>query len=392
MSDARATTTRQRQPPLHDVHARLGGQMVDFEGWLMPVKYSGIVEEHHAVRRTAGIFDISHMGEIWVSGVQAADFLNWMLTNNVNALEVGQAQYTLMCNEGGGVIDDLYIYRLGTETFLLIVNASRTGPDALWLEEKLEAFGQKKNVTLKNVSAEYAAVAVQGPAVAGFINDAFRGSGLILVDRLTDLKKNEVDAFALGKHDVYVARTGYTGEDGFEIVAPVECIEAVWDRLLVAGGSSGLKPCGLGARDTLRLEMGYPLYGHELSEQITPFEAGLGYFVKLDQGEFIGRTALAEQKEKKPTKRSAAFRMLGKGPPPRAEYTVWGKDEVWNTGDQSILGKVTSGTQSPTLGVGIGLAMVQAHYAKPGSRFEVNIRGKYLRAEVVRRPFYKRPD
>jgi aminomethyltransferase len=392
MSKERARTTRPRQSPLHDVHARLGGQPVDFEGWLMPVKYSGIVEEHHAVRQKAGIFDISHMGEIWVSGVQAGDFLNWTLTNDVHALEVGQAQYTLMCNEGGGVIDDLYLYRLGRETFLLIINASRTGPDALWLEEKLEVFGQKKRVTLKNVSAEYAAVAVQGPAVAGFIDDAIGGTGLIRVERPSDLKKNEMDAFALGRHDMFVARTGYTGEDGFEIVAPVEGIEAVWDLLLTAGESSGLKPCGLGARDTLRLEMGYPLYGHELTEKITPLEAGLGFFVKLDQGEFIGRTALVEQKEKKPAKRSVAFRMLGKTPPPRAEYTVWGKDEVWNTGDRSILGKVTSGTQSPTLGVGIGLAMVQSRYAKPGSRFEVNIRSKYLGAEVVRRPFYKRPD
>jgi len=368
---------------------RLGASLIDFGGWEMPVKYSGVIEEHHAVRKAAGLFDISHMGEIWVSGARAADFLDWVLTNNVHDLGIGQAQYSLMCNEAGGVIDDLYVYCVGHETYLLVINASRIGPDFLWLSRKTRDFGEKGHVILKNVSSEYAAVAVQGPAVEGFIDAAIQGNGLMQVDRPTDLKENQVDAFTLGQKDVFVARTGYTGEDGFEIVASVDCIGEVWERLLLAGESAGLKPCALGARDTLRLEMGYPLYGYELTEQITPIEAGLSYFVKLDKGEFIGRGSLLEQKEKKPDKRSVAFRMVGKSPPPRTDYTIWGEDKIWNTGDQSILGKVTSGNQSPSLGVGIGLAMVQSHYTGIGSRFEVNIRSKHMPAEVVRKPFYK---
>ncbi len=389
MTEERATTTRLQHSPLHDEHLRLGASLIDFGGWEMPVKYSGIIEEHHAVREAAGLFDISHMGEIWVSGTRAADFLDWVLTNNIHDLEVGQAQYSLMCNEGGGVIDDLYVYCVGHETYLLVVNASRIGPDSLWLREKLDAFGEGSHVVLKNVSSKYAAVALQGPAVAGFINTAISGNGLIKVDKPTDLKKNEIDAFMLDDEDIFVSRTGYTGEDGFEIVASVDCIRNIWERLLLAGESSGLKPCGLGARDTLRLEMGYPLYGHELSEEITPIEAGLGYFVKLDKGEFIGQGPLIDQKAKKPSKCCVAFRLQGKSPPPRNDYTLWGKDKVWNTGDRSILGKVTSGNQSPTLGFGIGLAMMQSHYSKIGSRFEVKIRDKYVPAEVVRKPFYR---
>jgi len=389
MIEERATATRLQQSPLHDEHLRLGASLIDFGGWEMPVKYSGIIEEHHAVRNAAGLFDISHMGELWVSGARAADFLNWVLTNDVHDLDLGQAQYSLMCNEAGGVVDDLYVYCVGHETYLLVINASRVGPDFLWLSGKSRDFGEKDHVILKNVSAEYAAVAVQGPAVGNIVDSAIRGNGLMQVDRPTDLKKNQVDAFMLGQKDVFVARTGYTGEDGFEIVASMDCIGEVWGRLLLAGESAGLKPCGLGARDTLRLEMGYPLYGCELSEEITPIEAGLSYFVKLDKGEFIGRGPLVEQKEKKPDKRSVAFRMVGKSPPPRTDYTIWGEDKIWHTGDQSILGKVTSGNQSPSLGVGIGLAMVQSHYTKIGSRFEVNIRNKHMPAEVVRKPFYE---
>ncbi|MBR90365.1 MAG: glycine cleavage system protein T [Verrucomicrobiales bacterium] len=390
--EERATTTRLRRSPLHAAHVRLGGQMVDFEHWEMPVKYSGIVEEHHTVRKAAGLFDISHMGEIWINGLRAADFLNWVLTNDVSALETGQAQYSLMCNEVGGVLDDLYVYRIGAETFLLMVNASRTGRDMLWLEEKLEEFGQSNRVVLKNVSQDYGAVALQGRASEKILSDAIGGNGLIKVDRPSDLQKNEIEAFALGDRDVYVARTGYTGEDGFEVIAPAECIGDVWNRLLTAGESEGLKPCGLGARDTLRLEMGYPLYGHELSEQITPLEAGLGYFVKLGKGEFVGSVELANQKEKKPNRKCVAFRLTDKAPPPRAEYTIWGRDTVWKTGDLNMIGKVTSGNQSPSLGIGIGLALVQSSFAGMGTKLEVNIRNRNVPAEVVKKPFYKPKD
>ena len=389
MTGEEVVTARLQQSPLHDMHLGLGAGLIDFGGWEMPVKYTGIIDEHHAVRKAAGLFDISHMGEVFVSGASAVNFLNWVLTNNVCDLEHGQAQYSLMCNQSGGVVDDLYTYRVGPDKFLLIINASRIGPDMNWLQEKLTEFEERDHVSLKNASSGYAAVAVQGPAVAGFIDDAIAGSGQIKKSRPTDLKKNEMDAFMIEGEEIFIARTGYTGEDGFEIVSSVECIEDVWNRLLHAGESHGLKPCGLGARDTLRLEMGYPLYGHELNEQVTPIEAGLSFFVKLDKGKFIGHMQLEEQKRNKPNKRIVAFRMMGKSPPPRNDYTVWGGGITGDTGEQAIIGKVTSGSQSPSLGIGIGMAMVQSSYAKIGSSFVVKIRSKHLPAEVVRKPLYK---
>ena len=379
-----------QKSPLHDVHHRLGAQAIQFGGWELPVKFSGIVEEHNAVRQAAGVFDISHMGEIWVSGLHAADFLNHVLTNDINLLKPGEAQYSMLCNEGGGVVDDLYVYQLGAETFLLMVNAGRTGPDMIWLEEKLEGWRGKARVALSNESKEYGALAVQGPAVAGFIDDIFSGPGMIAVDRASELKKNEVDAFLFEKADAFVSRTGYTGEDGFEIIASVKVIEGIWERVLLAGGNSGIKPCGLGARDTLRLEVCYPLYGHELTEKITPIEAGLGWAVKFDKNEFIGREPMLTQKEKQPAKKLVAFTMTEKSAPPRAGYTVWGKDTVWNTDDRSMLGNVTSGSVSPVLGRGIGLAYVARAHSAVDTKVEINIRSSFAPAEIVKKPFYKK--
>jgi len=375
---------------LHDVHHRLGAQAIDFGGWALPVKFSGIVEEHRTVRQTAGAFDISHMGEIWVRDVYASEFLNHVLTNDIKLLSPGRAQYSLMCNDEGGVIDDLYVYQLGSDTYMLMVNASRIEEDMAWLCEKLESWPRRKQVSLMNESEHFGAIAVQGPAVSGFIDDVFNDAGMIVADCASELKKNEVDAFVFERENIFVSRTGYTGEDGFEVVAPVTCIEGIWEKIMKAGSTSGIKPCGLGSRDTLRMEMCYPLYGHELNEEFTPVEAGLGYFVKLDKDDFIGRESLLKQKEEGPAQRLSAFKIKGKFPPPRADYTIWGKDTLWHTDDRSMVGKVTSGTLSPSLGVGIGMGYISSDHSSVDTKIEVNIRSNFVPAVVVKKPIYKK--
>ena len=377
-----------KRTPLYAAHQRLGGKLIEFGGWEMPVQYSSIMDEHLAVRKAGGLFDICHMGEVSVSGPGALGFLNHTLTNDVRKLAVGQGQYTLMCNERGGVIDDLYAYRVGEEEFLLIINASRIGDDVAWFEKQHAAWPQRAQVQLKNISGQTGAVALQGPRVREFIDQCFPGpfSGGAKVARASELKKNEIAAMGFGGKPIYVGCTGYTGEDGFEIIAPAEVIEEIWNKLLAAGHLHCLQPAGLGARDTLRTEACYPLYGHELNEQTTPIEAGVGFFVALDKGEFIGRSVLAEQKAKGVVKKCVAFKMTDKSAPPRPHYPIW------STGSgAATIGEVVSGTQSPTLNLGIGLGYVPAEFAKPGTAIEIEIRGKRSPAVVVAKPFYKRP-
>src|SRR6185369_15554427 len=294
-----------KRTPLFAAHQKLGGKLIEFGGWEMPVQYSSIVDEHLAVRKAAGIFDISHMGEIIVRGSGAEQFLNRTLTNDVRRLEIGQGQYTLMCNERGGVIDDLYLYRLTADEYLLIVNASRIDADWDCLQAQYDALHVDGEICLENASDEFGAVAIQGPRVAEFINSVVsEGSiGGTFVAKATELKKNQIGAFVFNGSTIYVARTGYTGEDGFEIVAPAAAIESIWDKALAIGHQFCLQPAGLGARDTLRTEVCYPLYGHELDEQTTPIEAGVGFFVALEKGDFIGRTVLANQKAQGPAKK-----------------------------------------------------------------------------------------
>jgi len=273
-----------KRTPLFAAHQKLGGRLIEFGGWEMPVQYSSIMDEHLAVRKNAGLFDISHMGELLFTGPGALDFLNHTLTNDLRKLAVGQGQYTLMCNEHGGVIDDLYAYRIGADEFLLIVNASRVEPDAAWLQKQQAA--QSEPVRFENASDRFGAVALQGPRAVEFIDACIPGAsvGGTQVARASQLVKNQLGCFNFQGKQIYVARTGYTGEDGFEVVAPAEMIEAVWDKILAAGHAHCLQPAGLGARDTLRTEVCYPLYGHELDEQTTPMEAGLGSFVALEKG------------------------------------------------------------------------------------------------------------
>jgi aminomethyltransferase len=378
-----------KRTPLYAAHQRLGGKLIEFGGWEMPVQYTSITDEHLAVRKAAGLFDISHMGEVLISGPGAEAFLNWMLTNDARKLAPGQGQYTLMCNERGGVIDDLYAYRLAAREYLLIINASRIEADVAWLEKQLAAFPRRTEVKLENVSDTTGAVAVQGPRVVEFIGRCFPGpsTGGMIVAQVTDLKKNQIASFRFAGDTIWISRTGYTGEDGFEVVAPGRIIEAIWNQLLAAGQPHGLKPAGLGARDTLRTEVCYPLYGHELDENTTPIEAGVGFFVALDKGEFTGRSVLAEQKAKGTGKKLVAFKMTDRSAPPRPHYAIW------STGPGAAkIGEVVSGTQSPSLGIGIGMGYLPPEFAKANTPIEIEIRGKRAPAVLVPKPTYRKPD
>ncbi len=371
--------------PLYAAHQKLGGKLIEFGGWEMPVQYSSIIDEHLAVRKAAGLFDISHMGEASIRGAGALEFLNHTLGNDLRKLPVGQGQYTHLCNERGGVIDDLYAYHVGEQDFLLIINASRIEADVAWIEKQLAAWPQRATVEFKNLSDEMGAVALQGPRAVEFIDPCFTGPALrgTRVERPSHLVKNQLGVFTFEGHGVHVARTGYTGEDGFEIIAPAAIIEAVWNKILAAGHAHCCQPAGLGARDTLRTEACYPLYGHELDEETTPIEAGLGFFVALDKGEFIGRATLAAQKANGVTKKLVAFKMTSKSAPPRPHYPIWSSGP-----DAAPIGEVTSGTQSPSLSLGIGLGYVKPEFARPGTLIEIEIRGRRAPAEVVAKPIY----
>lgn len=376
-----------KRTPLFAAHQRLGGKLIEFGGWEMPVQYSSIVDEHLAVRRAGGLFDISHMGEVLVTGAAAPGFLNRTLTNDIRKLAVGQGQYTLMCNERGGVIDDLYAYRVGEQEYLLIINASRIEADVAWLERQQAATPDTTQLQLRNASDQMGAVALQGPRVRELIGRCFPGpfTGGTPVKAAGDLKKNEITSTQFEGRQVYLGCTGYTGEDGFEIIAPAEVIETVWNKILAEGHANCVQPAGLGARDTLRTEVCYPLYGHELDEDTTPIEAGLGFFVSLDKGDFIGRDVLAGQKANGTKKKCVAFKMTEKSAPPRPHYAIW------STGpDAARIGDVVSGTQSPSLNAGIGLGYVPPSFSKPGTPIEIEIRGRRFPAAVVAKPFYRK--
>ncbi len=368
-----------KRTPLFETHQRLGAKLIDFGGWEMPVQYTSIVDEHHAVRKAAGIFDISHMGEIFVTGTAAEEFLNWALTNDVRKLSPGLGQYSLMCQENGGVVDDLYVYYLGLGNYLLIVNASRIEDDFAWLRGLHEKFAKRSAVFLENKADSYGAIAIQGPAGEEIVNSALPAD-----EPVTSLTKNQVRMIPFRSELIYVARTGYTGEDGFEVIAPSPLIAKVWDAFMDAGKAKGLKPAGLGARDTLRTEACYPLYGHELNDKTTPIEAGLGFFVSADKGEFVGSRVILDQKKSGPPRKLIAFKMTGKSAPPRPDYGIYSQSG-------EFLGKAVSGTQSPTLGAGIGLGYVSSEKAQPGSPILVEIRGNRFPGEIIKKPFYKRP-
>lgn len=364
-----------QQTALFAAHQKLGARLVGFGGWNMPVQYSGIVDEHKAVREAAGVFDISHMGEFFLTsdapGNLPAALLKILLTNDVGKLEIGQGQYTLMLNEAGGVIDDLIVYRLRENDYFLVVNASMIAEDRAWIESRLPA-----HVHLADRSAAYGALALQGPQATA-IAQAFFGAAWEAP------RRNEIKTGSWNCQEILVARTGYTGEDGFEFFFPNEIAENFFLNLLETGKPFGLKPCGLGARDTLRLEACLPLNGNDLSAERTPLEAGLGFFVAFDRPDpFNGKEALLRQKQEGVREKLVAFRLTEKGPPPRPHYAIFqGAERV---------GEVTSGAPSPTLGGGIGLGYVRADCALPGTVLELEVRGNRVPVEIVKKPFYKR--
>jgi aminomethyltransferase len=386
-----------KKTPLYDEHMRLGAKMVPFAGWLMPVQYTSIVEEHQAVRSNVGVFDISHMGQFIVAATPssqkvggegaAATWLNSMLTNNVEKLEVGMGQYTFLLNDGGGIIDDLIVYRLDDQKYLLVVNAARADEDFAWLQNHLEVGhasglpGGKDHkpeacATLTSRSADFGAVAIQGPHTLALFHALF-GKDIELPAR------NHIVDVSFDATNVSVARTGYTGEDGIEAFFHANDAVKFWSAVLERGKALGIKPCGLGARDTLRLEMCYPLNGSDLSPERNPIEAGLGFFVDLDKPEFVGRDALLKTKEFGPREKLVPFRMKEKGPPPRPHYVVFHNGER--------IGEVTSGTLSPSLNWGIGMAYVSSAHAKIGAEIDIQIRGQKFPATVEKKPLYRKP-
>lgn len=348
-----------------------GVRCIDFGGWELPVQFSGIQKEHEAVRERAGLFDVSHMGEFIVHGEQAEAFLQQMTTNDVTALVPGQAQYTLMCYPSGGVVDDLLIYKLEEQRYMLVVNASNIEKDWAWLQEHIIA-----NVEMSNMSEETALLALQGPLAADILAKVTTGTNLGDIEPFRFVRDADVCGVTL-----LLSRTGYTGEDGFELYVPADQAARIWEGLLQAGAPHGLIPAGLGARDTLRFEARLPLYGQELSATISPLEAGLGMFVKWNAGPFIGQEALLQQKNDGPARKLVGIEVLERGIP-RPHYPIYA--------DGVQIGEVTTGTQSPTLKRNLGLALIDSRHAAVGTPLEIGIRGKRLKAEVVRTPFHKR--
>lgn len=365
MADANEPLLR---TPLFDEHVRLNAKIVPFAGYEMPVQYpTGITAEHNAVRSAAGLFDVSHMGEFMVSGDQALAFVQHVTTNDASRLEVWQAQYSTMVNEHGMVIDDLLVYRF-PDHYMLVVNGANHDKDWAWVSRWAKEF----SVRVEDRTDDIALLALQGPrapAILAKLTDA-------------DLDSIRYYRFAEGTVDgvpAVISRTGYTGEDGFELYVPAARAAALWRRLLDAGAGEGLIAAGLGSRDSLRLEMGMALYGNDLDEGHTPLEGGLAWVTKLDKGEFVGREALARQKEGGVRRRLVGFRLKERGFP-RPHYPV--------TFNGEVVGEVTSGTLSPTLGEGIGMAYVPAEAAKPGTEIGIVIRDRAVTAEVVRPPFH----
>ncbi len=369
MSDAALLRT-----PLYDSHVALGGKVIPFAGWEMPVQYTGIVQEHLAVRNAVGVFDISHMGQFIVSGGDALAFLNRALTNDVSKLEIGQGQYSLMLNEQGGVIDDLILYRTSAKEFFLVVNASKIAEDWAQLQSLVK---DEEDVQMANLSDATAGLAIQGPKSRAVFDKVFGSDA-------TFPPHNTIFVAAGEAGFMWLCGTGYTGEEGFEFFMPAATATEWFDQLVAVVREEGGQPCGLGARDTLRLEMGYPLNGNDLFPDKTPLQAGLGFFVAFDKEDFVGKAALLEQKTTGLPSKLAAFKMTGTAPPPRPHYPV--------LFDGNVVGEVASGTQSPSLSCGIGMAYLPVTAAKIGTAIEIEVRGRKFPAEVVKKPFWRKAE
>ncbi|CAM5204228.1 Aminomethyltransferase OS=Ureibacillus acetophenoni OX=614649 GN=gcvT PE=3 SV=1 [Ureibacillus acetophenoni] len=363
--------TNLKRTPLFEEYAKSGGKTIDFGGWELPVQFSSIKEEHDAVRNRAGLFDVSHMGEIFVEGKDALNYLQILLSNDISKIQIGGAQYNAMCYENGGVVDDLIVYFLEENRYLLCVNAANIEKDYDWMISNAEG-----DVTITNKSSEYAQIALQGPLSEE------------VLQTLTDTDLSEIKSFKfkdnvdVAGNNVLVSRSGYTGEDGFELYGAPEAIVDLWSKILEAGKDKGVIPAGLGARDTLRFEAGLPLYGQELSKDISPLEAGIGFAVKLQkESDFIGKKALIAQKEAGLPRKLVGVEMIDKGIP-RHGYKVF-KDGV-------EIGEITTGTQLPSTKRNVGLALIDSKFTELGLEVEIEIRNKRVLAKTVATPFYKR--
>lgn len=358
-----------KKTPLYDAHVAAGGKMVEFGGYCMPVQYrTGVIREHMAVREDCGLFDVSHMGEILVDGPDAVANLNELLTNDYTEMDVGQVRYSPMCNENGGTVDDLIVYKFGPGHYFVVVNAANKDKDFEWMA--VHRFG---NCTMQDISSSVAQLALQGPK-AETILKRLTAEENIPKKYYTALRDRPV-----GPYSCVISRTGYTGSDGFEFYIASDHAVDLWNLLLETGKDDGLIPCGLGARDTLRLEAGMPLYGHELSDSISPLVAGLGMFVKMEKPSFIGKVAL--EKAGKPTERRVGLKVTGRG-------IAREHQGVWADGRQ--IGETTSGTMGPYVGYPCAMAIVDIAFQEPGMQVEVDVRGRRVAAEVVKLPFYKK--
>jgi aminomethyltransferase len=368
-----------QRTPLHDAHLRLGAKMVDFGGWAMPVSYpGGILDEHRATREAVGVFDVCHMGEIHFRGSRAAEAVQRLVTNDVGRLTDGRALYTVACLPSGGILDDLIVYRIAADHYLTVVNASTLEKDRAWFFEHARPL-----CDVVDASAETGLIAFQGPGAKHALQP------------LTKLPLGDLARYAWVERgesagvQASIARTGYTGEDGFEIFCAAQDAPSLWDRLLEAAAAIGGKPVGLGARDTLRLEARLPLYGNDLDETTTPLEAGLGWVVKLDGADFIGRAALLAQKQAGITRKLCGFVMTGRGIA-RHGYPIHSADSTAQSGGAEPIGTTTSGGPAPTVGKNVGLGYLPVTLDRAGARISVDCRGKRVDAEVVQGPFYKR--
>ena len=359
-----------------ELHEKAGAKMVEFAGFYMPIQYEGLIKEHLTVREKVGVFDVSHMGEVWVKGPKAEDFVQWVTSNDVTALYDGKVQYSCLPNGKGGIVDDLLVYRFNTEKYLLVINAANIDKDWKWLVERAEEKGLEPGKELINASDEIAQLAVQGPLA------------LKAMQKLTDEPVEDMEFYTFkelklaGVDNVIFSTTGYTGSGGCEIYFENKDAEKIWKAVFEAGEEFGIKPIGLGARDTLRLEMGFCLYGNDITESTSPLEAGLGWITKINErNDFIDKEYLSKQKEEGVTRRLRGFEMIDKGIP-RPHYDILSTEG-------KVIGEVTSGTMSPSLDKGIGMGYVKKEHAKFDTEIFIRIRNKLLKARIVKTPFYK---
>lgn len=361
----------EKHTPLFEWHKAHGGKMVEYAGWSMPVLYEGLMEEHQAVRGKAGMFDVSHMGEVRVHGKQALNFIQHLLTNDFSSMKDGEILYTFMCYPEGGVVDDLLVYRFKEDEYLLVINAGNVSKDLDWIQKQAESF----DVTIKDESDDTGELAIQGPLAE------------VITQKLTTIDLSDIKFFhfkdnvTIAGVNCLISRTGYTGEDGFEIYTRWDDLEQIWKALMEAGQGEGIQAAGLGCRDTLRFEAGLPLYGHEIDQDISPLEAGFGFFVNLKKENFIGKEVLMQQKQEGTPRKLVGFELIGRGIP-RSGYDVMLKDEK--------IGVVTTGYLSPTLNKNVGLALVHRKAIGDAKEIQVQIRKKRVDAKLIPKPFYRK--